>query len=244
MLESISMTKQSQFIAGVIVLTLALGSGAYALGFFHFEGITPRLGRANQVPSLTKEIAFSANLSADSRAKYSEQIEKTRALLRDGAEGSDAWLELALQYRAAGDSASAAEIWKYLTVRFPTEYIAFRNLGAYYLFEKKDYRQSEKYYRRAIEANPAIAISYKELFEMYHSALHQDDKAEAILKEGIDRVAEEQNADLYTTLGTFYKETHQVDKARAAFTDARTLAIKFKNAALVKALDQELANLR
>lgn len=240
------MTKRTHILLGAIlgVLLLATAGGvAYVNGLIRFDGWKPSFGRES-MPDLDKKLVFSANFPGESREPYTQKIEAARASLKANPDQGFAWLDLALLYRAIGDFGSAADIWEYMTVKYPGDFTAQRNLGEYYFHTVKDYDRAERYYRAAIEADAGQIISYTDLFEMYYYATEDNDKAVAILEEGISKVPRDQSVSLYAMLAGFYRDQGKITDARAEYNKAREIAVEFKDTRARQAIDAELARLR
>lgn len=239
------MTKRTHIILGSVIAVLLLltaGGVAYVNGLIRFDGLKLAFGH-EAMPDLGKDIVFSANFPEESKEPYTGRINSARTALKENPDSGTGWLDLALLYRAIGDNESAAEIWEYMTVKYPGDYISLRNLGEYYFHTVKDYDRAETYYRRAIEANAVQPLSYTDLFEMYYYATKDNDKAVAILEEGISNVSDAESISLYIILAGFHRDRGNTDEARANLQKARELAVEFKNIRARQAIDAELSRL-
>lgn len=240
------MTQRTHILFGTVLglLLLATAGGvAYVNGLIRFDGWKPSLGK-EATPDLDKDLVFAANFPEESREPYSQKIETARASLKANPDQGFAWLDLALLYRAIGDFESAADIWEYMTVKYPGDFTAQRNLGEYYFHTVKDYDRAEEYYRSAIESDAEQIISYMDLFEMYYYAVKDNEKATAILEEGISKVPRDQSVSLYAMFAGFYRDQGKIAEARAEYNKAREIAVEFKNIGARQAIDAELARLR
>lgn len=94
------------------------------------------------------------------------------------------------------------------------------NLGRYY-WQTKQYSDAEQAYQRAIERDPTIVISYKQLAAVYQDQ-NKPEKALQVLNQGVE--ARPEAGDLQLSLGLLFAEIRQWDKSEAALTKAAVLS--------------------
>ncbi len=197
-------------------------------------------------PSLTRNIAFSPGFSAEAKQIVNGKIAKLRETLSKNPNDYSAWMNLALQYKSAGDYEGAREIWEYISRIYTSEGTALHNMGDLYHHFLNDFAKAEQYYLRSIDVNKAVGMNYMALHELYRYSYKQDTALAAdILKNGITNVGGNQVIDMYQALGFYYKEEkNDVANAIVYFTKARDGAEKAGNTALAAQFNDELSALK
>ncbi|HVZ75668.1 MAG TPA: hypothetical protein VG934_00090 [Candidatus Paceibacterota bacterium] len=137
-------------------------------------------------PSLSHVVVYSADLPIDARATLATNIASTTANLKLDPSNSRLWLQLAANYKVAGDYHAAESIWIYLTKVIPRNYVAFADLGDLYQNFLKDYPKAEQNYLAAISLKPDDIDLYYDLYLMYSSQYKTGTSAAAdIVAEGL-----------------------------------------------------------
>ncbi len=200
---------------------------------------------SSTAPLLTRPVQYSAGLSLEVKNMLIDKIAKLRASLAKNYGDYGAWMNLALQYKAAGDHDAAREVWEYISRMYPARSTALHNLGDYYYHQLNDYAKAENYYRQAIQADPSQAIDYTSLFELYRDSYKQSTTAAAdALKEGIAHISGNQVIDLYIALASYYEDKNDAADATTYYAKARDAAQKLGNTGLVAQIDAALASLK
>ncbi len=110
-----------------------------------------------------------------------------------------------------GDEDGARQAWEYLTLIRPKNALAFASLGRLYHHNLGLYQKAEDYYLRALVNDPHELATIRNFFELYHNALRDDAKAEALLQEALK--TNPQAAELYALAGKFYQDLGQISQA-------------------------------
>ena len=232
----IFMNSQTKLLVGLAALVL-FGAGLW------FAGALPFGGTANP-PSLDRPVTTPADFSPEARATFEQNVATLKERIRINPEASDGWLDLAIYYKTANDLDGAVDIWKYLA-EGKQNVVAYYNLGNVHHLYLKDYGNSEKYYKEAIQLGPSTALNYIGLHELYRYSYKQDSTAAAdILNEGLTKVDQRGRVDLFSTLGGYYKEKGDKANALDAYTKARDGARAEGNTALVIQFEREIAALQ
>ncbi|KKW19239.1 MAG: Tetratricopeptide repeat protein [Parcubacteria group bacterium GW2011_GWA2_51_10] len=228
------MTKNNQFIVIVgIVIVLLVG----AFLFSRSGGLL-----SNAPPSLDRPTVFPADFAENARTVYTENLAKIKESIETNPENTAAWLDLAIYYKMVNDYEGALEVWEYLVAKNPSDAISLHNIAEYHFHTKKDYPAAERYYRKAIEANPSLSMNYSDLHEMYRYVYKQDtDSAIEILKEGISKVDVRGSIDLTTMLARYFEDKGDLPNARTYYTQARDMAKGIKETQIMQQLDLEIS---
>lgn len=204
-------------------------------------------GQELDTPNLNRQIVFSDSVSEAVRNIVLSKVATITTLLREDLTSFKNWLDLAIQYKIAGDYEGARDVWEFINETSPTNSVSFHNLGDLYHFNLKDYPKSEENFRKAIENSPQNTQSYGGLHGLYKYSYKQDSNlAESVLLEGIEAVTN--NIDLVIALANYYKERGNMSKgdqtnAKKYYEQARDEAEKLGNTQLVETLNEELNNL-
>jgi tetratricopeptide (TPR) repeat protein len=154
--------------------------------------------------------------------------------------GEDGLLDVALYNNMLGNSAKSVEIWKFMNERSPGMIQPVANLAQYYLV-KQDFKESEKWFLKAITNEPKFTQAYQDLQEIY-KAQKRFDEAEGLLKKGI--AANPEAHELHVTLAQLYVTENKKTEARKEYEAALTIAGKAKNAGVVAAIRAEISELK
>lgn len=228
----------------IVAIVIALILGAAALWYTGFLKIPGSSTSTNGMPSLEHAVSYSAGFPEEGKVILEKNVEALRDHLRNDPENWSAWLDLAIQYKTAGDIDAAIEIWEYMAEKQPTA-VPYYNLGTTYHLEKKDFARAEEHFTKALEIDPGSAIGYLGLHEIYRYSYKQDTTlAVDTLEQGIEKVEGTSRIDLYSALAAYYVEKGERAKAIDAFTTARDMARMDGNTNLARILDAEIARLR
>lgn len=204
----------------IAVITLVLGAGVF---FYGTQGSGHSTGEngdmstsaplepageihvaSSTAPSLTKPVAYMADLSPEAKNILQDKIAAARSVLSKNYEDYTTWLEIAIRYKQAGDLPQAKAVWEYLANIHPDDAVSRHNLGDVYALYLKEYPKAEMYYKQAIAITPKEAINYLSLSDMYRYSYKQNTSAaEDILKLGISQVPAPQVEDLKKALAAF-----------------------------------------
>lgn len=229
------MQTRKPLLIGALAL-IVIGAGLWFTGVLPFNA-TPA------APSLERPLTFPDNFPAEARAAVETNIATLKADLATDPDNTSAWLDLAIQYKAIDDFEGAIEIWKYLAEGKGNQ-IAYYNLGNTYHLYLKDFANSEKYYRKAIDLSPSTSLNYIGLHELYRYSYKQDSNlAVEVLNEGMENTDNRGKVDLYVTLAAYHLEKGETSRALLAYTEARALAERLGNTALVNALDSQIRSI-
>ncbi len=94
-------------------------------------------------------------------------------------------IDLGTYWRTAGDYDAARQVWEHATRVFPTDSVAYSNLGVLYAQDLKDNTKAGQYFLKAIAQDPTYGYSYVQLADFYHNVLRDNTKAREILERGI-----------------------------------------------------------
>lgn len=111
--------------------------------------------------------------------------------------------KLAALYSRAKYEDSALAILHYAVEMNPENAEVFRNLGTYYLYNRRDTLLAEENFKKAIALDPSTGDNYFALARLYRKQKNKD-KAIAVYTEALDKIGS--NRDLYNELGNVYFE--------------------------------------
>lgn len=206
-------------------------------------GVVIKLDAA-EAPSLVHETVFDPELPKDVRMKLTEQIGTLVATLSQNGFDFNNWMDLAINYKVAGDYDAAKAIWEYVYAVVPSSGVASFNLGNLYYLTLHDYPKAETYFREAIVREPTQTAYYLELAEMYRYAYKQDTNAFLdILNEGLAH--SKNDPDILMTIGAYYIEVKK-DAVTGIeyFLKARDEVSSRGNVDLARQIDREIARIK
>ncbi len=178
------------------------------------------LASVPKMPDFSK-IAISSSIAPADRNKLIAEIRDTITAIKQSPDYVQEWLQLGILRKAAGDYEGAAEIWKYVTLIRPDDYIAFNNLGDLYKYYLKNYSQAEKYWLRSVALKTDFVQGYQELSDLYRYNLKKPDSAVSILIEGINKNPKITDLPMY--LATYYQDMGDKINAKKYFEKVLTI---------------------
>lgn len=200
---------------------------------------------SSTAPSLERQVKYSAELSPEARRILGERISKLGDSLSKNVDDFGGWMNLAIEYKTAGDYEGAQKIWEYISYLHPGEGVSLHNLGDLHHHYLKDFAKAEQYYKDSIVADATQGVNYLALHELYRYSYKQNTTSAAdILKAGIKSVSGNQVIDLYSALGSYYQEKNDTANAIIYITKARDASQKAGNTMLVAQFNDELSALK
>ena len=194
-------------------------------------------------PSLDHVTKFDPSIPQTVRAQLSKNIDTLIGKLKQNGLDFNNWMDLALNYKVAGDYDAAQAIWEYVEKAVPTSGVAPFNIGNLYYLTIHDYPRAETYFKEAIQREPTQTSYYLELAEMYRTSYKANTTAELdILKEGLAKVPND--PDLLMTIGDYYVKHQDVTAGVNYYLKARDEVEKRGNMALAKQIDQQIARVQ
>ena len=102
-------------------------------------------------PDYRKPIAYDGSVSTEVRAAIESQFDKSKKLLAINPNDFNAWLNIAILHKMAGDYRGAEAIWLYATKQWSTSPVAYSNLGDLYQNFLKDSAKAKYYSDQAVK---------------------------------------------------------------------------------------------
>lgn len=137
--------------------------------------------------------ASGAMVSPEAKSVAVEKIKTLQAKLKENPTYVEAWIDLGIYQKMAGDYEGAVISWKYASKLSPTDYVSVGNLGNLYAYFLKDNAQAEVYYKQAISKGSTQGHLYTQLAEVYRDVFKDLDKARAIVKQGLTKIPNDPN---------------------------------------------------
>ena len=193
------------------------------------------------LPDLDR-IVINAHISADKKQEYTGRMKDIANAIRRGEPLFQHLLELASYRRLSEDYQGAEEIWLYMTKRYPTDRMAYENLGNLYHYYLKDYPKAEVAMKKSIEIENVYPPSYVNLVELYTlSYTEKKGLAEEVLLDGLKNT--NNHIVLEVTLAQLYAEEGKTEEARIYFEKVLKFANDMKDMRLKEIADEGLAKL-
>ncbi|MBP9669388.1 MAG: hypothetical protein KBE09_03805 [Candidatus Pacebacteria bacterium] len=241
---------------GIAIIVTLLGAG----GWYYFNnqteqitigGVTLDMPKGatievleDSLPPLDYTVQFEEGVPEGTRSALLGNIKKLTTILEEDPSHFNAWLDLALQYKVAGDYSAAEKVWLYLVDTAPQSGLSAHNLGTLYHLNLKDNEKAEKFFIVAIKREPLQGAYYLSFHELYrYSYKTETTLAADILKEGLKLTPE--NTDLLLALAVYYRDDKKDKKlAREYYTQARDAVAKTGNTELVRAIETDILRLK
>lgn len=220
-----------------ILIILIMG----LLGFLVYQSFTkPQPPEEPDLKAMRNSIAAdpvinAPNLSEEQKNKYLLEFQKAREeVIKANFDILQGINDIALLKQYLGDLDGAITAWEYANIIRPLNSLSFSNLAALYHFDLHEYGLAEKNYLISIANDPDDIPTIRNLYELYHDALKDAAKAEALFLKSI-----EENpavADLYALAGSFYQEIG--NKTRAIEYYQKNLELSPGNEAVKRELQK------
>lgn len=139
------------------------------------------------MPDLERPIVFDKNqvFSEEIKNLYTSKILGLKEQIKKNPNSLLPWLDLGMYEKAIGDYEGAKISWKYVSERAPTDFVSLGNLGNLYAYYLKDNAMAETYYKQAISKSPKQTYLYIQLAEVYRDVYKDNEKAKAIIDQGL-----------------------------------------------------------
>lgn len=197
----------------------------------------------DELPELDHTMQFEEGVPVEVKNSLQNNVEKLVAVLREDPSHYNAWLDLALQYKVAGDYRAAEKVWLYLVDAAPQAGLSAHNLGTLYHLNLRDPERAESYFLEAVKREPNEGAYYLSFHELYRYSYKTDTtKAVDILKQGL--VAMPENTDLMLTLAVYYRDEKKDNAlARKYYEQARDALAKAGKVDIQRAVETEILKL-
>ncbi len=151
-------------------------------------------GIPQPVPDLNRQVTVYAGvtITPEARALAVSKITELQTRLKANNADLEAWINLGIYQKQAGDYNGAILSWKYAGRLAPSDYISLGNLGNLYAYFMKDNGQAEVYYKQAIAKGPTQAYLYLQLGEIYRDIFNDKARARALMEEGLAKMPNNQ----------------------------------------------------
>ncbi len=138
-------------------------------------------------PDLDYTVMFRAKMTPEAKAIILKNIDEIQGRLQKDQTDFNTWNSLAQYYQVAEDHVAAQEVLEYLVKAFPTNHVAYGNLGFLYGYYLKDPIRAEQNYLKAIQNAPDQAFLYFQTAEFYRDVVKSIPKALAIAQTGLSK---------------------------------------------------------
>ena len=198
---------------------------------------------ANKVATPEYRTALTCAQKVSSDVCSASQKAAAAQVMSIGKNPSDleAWIELGVARKDAGDYVGAASAWNYVSALDPSNVVSFNNLGDLYMSYLHEYPKAVASYMQEIRNNPHGLDAYKNIFQIYTTTAYTGSATAAadILKQGI--AANPKAVDLQVILARYYKAHGDRADAQATYLAAISNAQSQGKSSLVTQLQAESA---
>lgn len=162
-------------------------------------------------------------IGAEASPQLRAQLEAAMAAVETQPKSPEAWLNLGLVRKAAGDWEGAKEAWRYANDLRPSFVLPLVNIGSVLVLEEGKPEEAQNYFTLARERNPSYLFTYQQFADIFSGIRGEHGRAEVFLREGIAR--NEKSAPLWLWLGQVLERVQgRGGDALYAFMQARALA--------------------
>ena len=137
------------------------------------------------IPDLNRVVIATKDIDAATRKIMEDNLKMTQELLKKDPNKSELWFTLASHRKVAEDYVGARISWQYLTERYPTDYLAFANLGNLYAYYLPNILLAEQSYLKAIQLAPQQTYLYFQITDFYRDVAKTPTKAQLVVQKGV-----------------------------------------------------------
>jgi tetratricopeptide (TPR) repeat protein len=147
------------------------------------------------IPDLARKTIFSNNssLTVETKNVLEKKIIDLQLQLSKNPGYFEAWLDLGIYQKSAGDYEGTIISWTYASKLYPASYLPLGNLGNLYAYFLKDNGMAEVYYKQAISKGPTQPYLYTQLAEIYRDIFKDNTKALDIINQGLSQIPNDPN---------------------------------------------------
>jgi tetratricopeptide (TPR) repeat protein len=197
----------------IILIILLAAAGVFLYQKFGKKAPTP----GNDLEAMKKNIIADPQVNAPTLAdeqknKFLAEFKTAKeAVLASNFDTLQGVNNVAMAKQHLGDFDGAIIAWEYANIIRPKNSLSFSNLAALYHYDLKQFDKAEENYKISLENDPADLPTWRNFYDLYHYSLKDDKKAEGLLLQAIGLNPE--MADLYSLVGSFYKDIGNLPKA-------------------------------
>jgi len=158
------------------------------------------------LPDLRRPIVALISLDKNIEEQAKKDVERLTAEVKENNELITSWLLLGIARKALGDYKASEEIWTFVTLKWPSDYVAYNNLGDLYKEYLKDYPKAEKAFQAVIIKEPKYIPGYVNLSELYRF-FYKEKSTEVVpvLEQGLK--ANPESIELMLRIARYYADT-------------------------------------
>jgi tetratricopeptide (TPR) repeat protein len=221
----ISMTKLKVLLVTLVVTIAGLG-GFFGLRWYKDYFGTTVLLKAGLPPApkdyaaLHKDEVALKGVTEEFKVKYQKSFDEAVQKITEHPDSFLAWMDLAFVKNVFGDYAGARDIWIYAGELSPSQARSHQNLAFLYFDHYKDYKKAELEYLLAIEKEPAIISSYKDLAALYRFNFEgRKGESYQMLEQGFQKNRESGGVELLAQAGIWAMQDGEIDTAIAYYEE-------------------------
>ncbi len=219
------MTKLKILLVILVVATVGLGGFFGRRWYKEYFGTTvilkPGLPPApKDYATLHKDEVALQGASEEFKTKYQKSFDEAIKKIQETPDSFLAWMDLAFVKNVLGDYAGARDIWIYAGELSPSQARSHQNLAFLYFDHYKDYEKAELEYLLAIEKEPAIISSYKDLAALYRFNFEgRKGESYQMLELGFQKNKESGGVELLAQAGVWAMQDGEIDAAIAYYEE-------------------------
>lgn len=137
------------------------------------------------IPSLSRQVVFQVSIDPTVKTTIQTKVAELQTSLLKNPKQFNAWIDMGVYHKVAGDYEGAKIYWDYAGKLAPTDFISFGNLGNMYAYQLKDMAKAEQYYNQAIKNAPTQIYLYFQLAEAFRDVSKDIPKAKAVVERGL-----------------------------------------------------------
>jgi tetratricopeptide (TPR) repeat protein len=192
-------------------------------------------------PSLDRYAEPRIQISDFSKGDALKHIADLISILRKDSGDHSAWIMLGVYRKEIGDYVGAEEVWKYATLRWPADFIAYNNLGNLYHEQLRNFPKAEEYFLKTINLRPDFVQSYVNLYNLYrYSYTEKVSEAPKALERGLSKIPA--SIDLMIMLARYYTDKEDAINAAIYYRKAIDTAEESGSLQTVENLKKEAAD--
>jgi len=196
------------------------------------------------LPNLIRRVTPASGTPASVAENSLREVARLKTLLKEKPESIGDWQVLGIYLKAVGDYRGAEEVWVFVTRKWPSDVVAYNNLGELYKENLKDYPKAEVFYKTAVAKRVDYIQGYVSLSDLYrHFMKEKSAEAPRILMQGL--ASNPESIELMVRLAKYYGDSGlDTAKAKGYYEQAIAAAEKAGESAFASRIRQEMESLK
>jgi tetratricopeptide (TPR) repeat protein len=226
-----------------VLLETSKPGGGYKIEAVDTVNNQKGIEQLSKMPDLNLSVVNYSHIDEATFKVASQNIAILGADLKKDPKDESKWLNLGIFRKMIGDYQGSVEIFNFVGILWPSDYVPFNNLADLYQFYIKNYPLAEKNWLKVIELKSDYGEAYENLYNLYKES-YKEKEAQAlpVLLKGVKNNPGSISLLVYTA--RYYRSVGEKAQALAYYKKAIDKAAADKSDQILSELKAESETLR